>query len=42
MIKNLDLNLKMNTRRIDTLKHVPEGCNLGLSNAPKNAKNGPV
>ena len=32
----------MNTGHIDTLKHVPRSCNLDLSNAPKNTKNGPV
>ena len=42
MIKNSDLICEVNTGCIDTLKHVPESCNLDLSNAPKNAKNGPV
>ena len=42
---NLDcihLKCEMNTGHIDTLKYVPKGYNLGLSNSPKNAKNGPV
>ena len=42
---NLDcihLHCEMNTGHIDTLKYAPKVCNLGLSNAPKNAKNGPV
>ena len=42
MIKNLDLISEMNTERINTLKYVPESYNLGPSNSPKNAKNGPV
>ena len=42
MIKKLDLNFEMNTGHINTLKHVPESCNLEPSNAPKNAKNSPV
>ena len=42
MIKNLDLISEMNTERINTLKYVPKSYNLGLSNSPKNAKNGPV
>ena len=32
----------MNTGHINTIKHVPGSCNLDLSNAPKNARNGPV
>ena len=42
MIKNLHSNCEMNTGHINTLKHPPESCNLDLSNAPKNTKNGPV
>ena len=42
MIKNLYSNLEMNTGHIDTLKNVPRSCDLDLSNAPKNAKNGLV
>ena len=42
MIKNSDLSCEVNTGYIDTLKHVPESCNLDLSNALKNAKNSPV
>ena len=42
MIKSSDLSCEVNTGCIDTLKHVPESCNLYLSNALKNAKNGPV
>ena len=42
MIKNSDLSYEVNTKRINTLKHVPKGCNLDLPNAPKNTKNGPV
>ena len=40
MIKNSDSNCEINTGCINKLKHVPEGCNLDLSNAPKNTKNG--
>ena len=40
MIKNSDLNCEINTGQINTLRHVPKICNLDLSNAPKNAKNG--
>ena len=42
MIKTSDLISEMNTERINTLKYVPKSYNLGLSNSPKNAKNGPV
>ena len=42
MIKRFDLKFEINTERINTLKHVPKSCNLGLSNAPKNVENGPV
>ena len=42
MIKNSDLSCEMNTGHINTLRDIPESCNLDLSNAPKNAKNGPV
>ena len=42
MIKISDLNFEVSTGRINTLKHVPKSCNLGLLNALKNAKNGPV
>ena len=42
MIKKIDLKFEINAEHINTLKHVPKSCNLGLSNAPKNAKNGPV
>ena len=42
MIKKSDLNFEMNTGHMNTLKHVPESCNLEPSNAPKNAKNGDV
>ena len=38
----IHLNCEMNTGRINTLKYVPKICNLDLSNALKNAKNGPV
>ena len=42
MIKNLDLSCEVNSGCIDTLKHVPESCNLDLPNTLKNTKNGPV
>ena len=42
MIKNLDLSCEINTGCINKLEHVPNICNLDLSNEPKNAKNGPV
>ena len=42
MIKSLDLNCEVNTGYINKLKHFPESCNLDISNAPKNAKNGLV
>ena len=42
MIKNSDLISEMNTEYINILKYFPESYNLGLSNSPKNAKNGPV
>ena len=38
MIKNPNLNCETNTGHINTLKHRPEGCDLELSNAPRNAK----
>ena len=42
MIKNLQSNYEMNTGHVNTIKHSPESCNLGLSNTSKNANNGPV
>ena len=42
MIKDSDLSYEVNTKCINTLKNVPEGCNLDIPNASKNAKNGPV
>ena len=42
MIQNSDLSCEVNTGCIDTLKHVPESCNLDVSNTLNNAKNGPV
>ena len=41
-LKNPKLTCKTNTGHINKVGHPPESCDLGLSNEPKNAKNGPV
>jgi hypothetical protein len=40
-LKSSQLNCETNTGHIFTVKHPPESCNPQLSNASKNAENGP-